>query len=353
MIDFYLLTDRVNDNSKKKIREHIFNDGEVNYDFIIPFLENLEVELCISGIIKKPIYSELYNSYTKQKDINKLIEDTNLYASQFINLVDLGIIKQNYLDPEHLEPDVDIFIPPLEITIINAKEFKKLKRRTFKDFAFIVLVLKRRTFLISLFDEISKMGPFNEAEIFKLNERFQAKQKKLEELIKPYLEPEINEEKFENKINKENEKPIHKTFYLDIVRSQPSILKKDNEFLEAFHLLKNNSLISIDTTVDKFHAIFQSKSLKEENFIQWTGTLIELKWLIQQICIKGICSHIIGIEKWKVAQNCFLIKVDGKWSKIEKYTQISNANGVTINKEYIVAFGKKIKSFKKLHSESQ
>ena len=67
MIDFYLLTDRINDSSKKKIREDIFNDGEVNYDFIIPFLENLEVELCLSEIIKNPIYSKLYNSYTKQK----------------------------------------------------------------------------------------------------------------------------------------------------------------------------------------------------------------------------------------------------------------------------------------------
>ncbi len=342
MIDFYLLTDRINDNSKKKIKAHIFNDGEVNYDFIIPFLENLEVELCLSEIIKNPIYSKLYNSYTKQKDINKLIEDTNLYASQFINLADLGIIKQNDLTPEHLEPDVAFFIPPSEITIINAKEFKKLKRRTFKDFAFIVLVLKRRTFLISLFDKISKMGPFNEAEIFKLKERFQAKQKKLEELIKPYLDSEINAE---------NEKPIHKTFYLDIMRSQPSILKKENEFLEAFHLLRNNGLISFDTTVDKFYAIFQSKSLEEEKYIKWTGTLIELKWLIQQICIKGICSHIIGIEKWKVAQNCFLITVDGKWSKIEKYTQISNANGSSKKKKIIDDFGVKIKSILNLPSD--
>ena len=342
MIDFYLLTDRINDSSKKKIRAHIFNDREVNYDFIIPFLENLEVELCLSEIIKNPIYSELYNSYTKQKDINKLIEDTNLYASQFINLVDLGIIKQNDLAPEHLEPDIAVFIPPSEITIINAKEFKKLKRRTFKDFAFIVLVLKRRTFLISLFDEISKMGPFNEAEIFKLKERFQAKQKKLEELIKPYLDSEINAE---------NEKPIHKTFYLDIVRSQPSILKKENEFLEAFHLLKNNGLIISDTKFDKFYAIFQSKSLEEEKYIKWTGTLIELKWLIQQICIKGICSHIMGIEKWKVAQNCFLITVDGKWSKIEKYTQISNANGSSKKKKIIDDFGVKIQSILNLPSD--
>ena len=157
-----------------------------------------------------------------------------------------------------------------------------------------------------------------------------------------------------NEINKgeEIEKTIHKTFYLDIVRSQPSILKKETAFIEAFQILTNNGLISLDTPVDNFNAIFQSKPLEEGDFIKWIGTLIELKWLIQQICKKGICSHIIGIEKWKVAQNCFLITADGKWRKIEKHTQISNANGATKNKKYIDAFGVKIKSILYLPSDN-
>ncbi len=316
MIDFYLLTDRINDSSKKKIRAHIFNDREVNYDFIIPFLENLEVEICLSEIIKNPIYSKLYNSYTKQKDINKLIEDTNLYASQFINLADLGIIKQNDLAPEHLEPDVAFFIPPSEITIINAKEFKKLKRRTFKDFAFIVLVLKRRTFLISLFDEISKMGPFNEAEIFKLKERFQAKQKKLEELIKPYLDSEINAKKSE-KDNSLSLEPKERT-YQGAYRT--FVFKKAENDLNYFTSTRNepvlrefwNDLVQADlinkSTINDLKALFHNAAINKNNRIIWSKSIKTLTEFVNALIKSDKIVDLNGVDHWLITINCFVLR---------------------------------------------
>lgn len=135
----------------------------------------------------------------------------------------------------------------------------------------------------------------------------------------------------------------HKTFYLDIVRDQPKILKSNNEFIEALALLKKNKLINKNTNLEQFRLIFQSKALEENELIQWEGSLIELKWLIQQICREGICSHINGIEKWQVALHCFMIKNNDKqWVKIEKYTKISNANGAKTKLPIIIEFGKKL-----------
>jgi hypothetical protein len=161
--------------------------------------------------------------------------------------------------------------------------------------------------------------------------------------IKDWLN-ETTDGNFNNEAKNELKVEIHKTYYLDIVRDQPSILLSNNEFLEALGLLKKKKLINQDTNLEQFRQIFQSKGLEENNFIQWTGSLIELKWLIQEICAVGVCSHIKGIEKWQVAQHCFVIKDKGQWVKINKYTKISNANGSDKNKPTIFDFGKKLKS---------
>jgi hypothetical protein len=138
---------------------------------------------------------------------------------------------------------------------------------------------------------------------------------------------------------------VHKTFYLDIVRDQPRILVSNNAFFEALALLKKNILISENTNFEQFRRIFQSKALEENELIQWEGSLIELKWFVQQICRKGICSHINGIEKWYVAMHCFMIKNNDKqWVKIDKYTKISNANGAKTKQPILIEFGKKLKA---------
>ena len=147
-----------------------------------------------------------------------------------------------------------------------------------------------------------------------------------------------------NNLKENQDSQVHKTFYLDIVCDQPRILQSNIEFIEAFKLLKNNKLISEDTNLEQFRGIFQLKALDENNLIHWTGTLIELKWLVQEICREGVCSHINGLEKWQVAQHCFVIKQKNQWVKIDKYTKISNASGADKNKSKIIEFGQKLKS---------
>ena len=147
-----------------------------------------------------------------------------------------------------------------------------------------------------------------------------------------------------NELKNEPVIEVHKTFYLDIVRDQPRILISNNEFLEALALLKKKKLLSEDTNLEQFRQIFQSKALEDNNLIHWTGTLIELKWLVQEICREGVCGHIIGVEKWQVAQHCFVIKNKERWVKIDKYTKISNASGANKNKSAIIEFGQKLKS---------
>jgi hypothetical protein len=72
------------------------------------------MDIFLSEILKKPIYSELYNYFIKQKDINKLIKNINLYSSEFNNLVDIGMIKWNNRSSEHLESNNDYFDPFFE-----------------------------------------------------------------------------------------------------------------------------------------------------------------------------------------------------------------------------------------------
>ena len=316
MIDFYLLTDRINNSSKKKIRATIINEKEVNYELIGPFLGDLEIKICISEIIKEPIYSELYNSYTKQIDINKLIEDINLYSSQFTNLVDNGIIKLNNQSAENQEPDDDIFNPFLEITIINDKEFKILQRKTFKEFAFIVLVLKRTSFLISLLDEISKIGPFNEVEIFNLKEQFQAKKKKLEELIKPHLESEINTEK-----SKKDDSlcfPPKKKTYQGTYRT--FVIKKAEFNLGYFNTSRNetalnelwNDLIQADlikkSTINDLKAVFLNVPIKKENRIVWSKSIKSLIEFVKALINSKRIVELSGVDHWLITMDCFVLK---------------------------------------------
>lgn len=154
----------------------------------------------------------------------------------------------------------------------------------------------------------------------------------------------------ETQNTKNSDKAIHKTFLLDILNNQPSIINnlKNNptiELIEGFNILKSDNLLFGDVKWVEFNLIFQKEGLNDK--IKWEGTLVELKWLIQEICKPGLCSHLEnGLEKWKVAQDCFLIKGTDGWTKIESYKQISNANGSNRRLKSIERFGKKLSQMK-------
>jgi hypothetical protein len=82
--------------------------------------------------------------------------------------------------------------------------------------------------------------------------------------------------------------------------------------------------------------------LDENTFIEWTGTFIELKWTIVEIAKKVNKKDFRGLNKWKIAQNCFKVNSHGTIFTIDKYTQISNANGGDSKKQLIIDFGRKL-----------
>lgn len=155
--------------------------------------------------------------------------------------------------------------------------------------------------------------------------------------------------------NSKNESQIHKTFLLEIVNHQPSIINNmENtstlELMEGFTLLRNNNLLFGDVKWNEFKLIFQKEGLTDK--IKWEGSLVELRELIKQICKPGLCSHLEkGLEKWKVAQECFLIKEKKVWVEISLYTRISNANGSQKRLKIIQDFGDKLSLMKLKHSD--
>ncbi len=147
-----------------------------------------------------------------------------------------------------------------------------------------------------------------------------------------------------------NDELIHKTFLLDLVNDQPGIIKNPKnkatmELMEGFLKLKKERLLFGDVNWEEFKTIFQRQALKDK--IKWEGSMIELKWFVQQICKPGLCSHLErGLEKWKVAQECFLVRRKNGWVEINSYKQISNANGSRRRLPAIEKFGEKLLSLK-------
>ena len=128
-------------------------------------------------------------------------------------------------------------------------------------------------------------------------------------------------------LRSDNQKETPKTYYLDIVRNQPNILKSNSFFQNLFFELKKHKYLSDDTKYDQFLLIFKNNQLKQEEKIKWTGTMKQLKTFIESFCKQDICSLIEGVEKWKVATYCFQRKFKGNWVDIEKYTEISDSSG--------------------------
>lgn len=331
MINFYDKVNRLFKIQVFLIKKHIFGDNGVNYDLLKTISSDLSYQSLIDKGLRSPVFSLLHNHYEKGRNIDDYITDPNLYLSEREKLTNQGIIE--------VIEDKDNWISFPIIKIIDEKGFNEFTHKIKKQFAFFILFNKRTQFLKSLLDDISKKGPFSNDEIQRIYNDINISGIKMQKYINQNKSNNIKNISSTTKTNID----IHKTFYLNKVRDQPTILDSSNNFLEAFLILKNNDLINNDTGLIDFKKIFQSTELKEDELIEWKGSLIELKWLVQQICRKGICNHIYGKEKWLVAMNCFKIKnKDKQWVKIDKYTKISNANGIKKNKPLILNFGEKL-----------
>jgi hypothetical protein len=330
MINFYEKVDRLFKIQAFLIKKHIINEDGIDYDLLKKLSDDLSYQSWINHGFKAPVFSKLYNDYKKGLNIDESILEPNLFLSECEKLAEEGIIQ--------IIEEKDNWVNNPILKIIDERGFLNYTSKIKKQFAFLILYKKRMTLLKLLLDDISKKGPFNNAEIQRIYNIVQDNSVKMQEYLK------------QNNSKKLNENPppigeIHKTFYLDIVRKQPRILINNNEFMEALALLKSKKLICVDTNLEQFSQIFKSTALEETNLIKWTGDYIELKWLIQAICTKGVCSHLKGKQKWLVALHCFSKKnkSNGKWEKIQFYTQISNASGSDKNKPSIIQFGEILK----------
>jgi hypothetical protein len=143
-----------------------------------------------------------------------------------------------------------------------------------------------------------------------------------------------------------NHKEAPKTYYLDIVRDQPNILKRNDTLRDVFYSLKRNRYLLEGTKYDQFILIFKNNQLKQEEKLKWTGSMKQLKIFIEFFLKKNVCSLVNGIDKWKVATFCFQRKVKGNWVDIEKYTEISDSSGSEKSTIQIKEIGELIEQIK-------
>lgn len=144
----------------------------------------------------------------------------------------------------------------------------------------------------------------------------------------------------ENANNKRSLSGQLSTFYLKKVEEKPLFLINNEGLIciqETLFLLKKNRFIMDNTTTMAFSNIFRGKALVEKDRIIWIGTLVELKWFVEMIISENVCVEINGIDKWLIAQNCFLYQNrNNEIKKIDNYKSISDARGKVTKRKDIL-----------------
>lgn len=329
-MNFYLRINRLVRFQQYYIRKNLFHDNVVDYGLLKKLAEDIKYQNLFSKLIKQPVFRNLYYQYLSKYPIDDKVQDVSLYLEISKDLIDQGMVT---LINENTEPDV-IVIPELEIK--DKKLFNEFSKRILKEFSFLILFEKRMYFLKTLLDEISSRGPFNQDEILRIKADLEMKIAKFDNyIIGNSKESELNEKE------EINIKQI-KSFPLELKNTNESKLASHSSFIEAFNVLRQNNLISKQTSLQQFCQLFLTKGLDENSFIEWTGTFIELKWTIIEITKKVNNKDFNGLNKWQIAQNCFKVNSRGTTLTIDKYTQISNANGGDNKKQLIIEFGRKL-----------
>jgi hypothetical protein len=130
------------------------------------------------------------------------------------------------------------------------------------------------------------------------------------------------------------------TFYLKKVEEKPLFLENGDGLFciqEILFSLKKEKFIKDETEIESFSKIFKGNAHDPNEKIIWIGTKVELRWFVELIIEKNICVEITGVDKWLIAQNCFLYQKKGKSIEaINNYLSISEARGkVTDRKEIL------------------
>ena len=130
------------------------------------------------------------------------------------------------------------------------------------------------------------------------------------------------------------------TFYLKKVEEKPLFIDRGDGFHDLYNilrLLRDQLFVKKDTEYKAFSKIFKGKALDPKEKIIWIGTMVELKWFVEMIIEKNICVEITGVDKWIIAQNCFLyLKKGNSIEEIKDFKSISEARGKETKRKEIL-----------------
>lgn len=166
-----------------------------------------------------------------------------------------------------------------------------------------------------------------------------------------------NQEKKVSKANKGKE-PIELQAYLDHdtffdVKFNKLKAVGDSDFLffmqELVKELINENLISGETKTPKFINLFTKSKLTPSEKIYWTASASLLRDFIKQLADDGqIGQRLTGLDKYYVAEKCFIVKFKGmkEVGPIPSYRSLRNAaKSPTKSSEKLVRITDKLKQF--------
>jgi hypothetical protein len=169
---------------------------------------------------------------------------------------------------------------------------------------------------VSFLDEISKMGPFNEIEIFKLKEQVQTNQKKFEEQIKPYLLSEIKAKKSKKDISLDFQPKVriyagtYRTFLLKKVELSAAYFKSVKNETALNNLWKDLTQGGFieKTSIEALKAIFEDVKINKEKRIIWTKTIKNLTEFVKTLKKSNKIVDLNGVDHWLITIDCFALK---------------------------------------------
>lgn len=137
-----------------------------------------------------------------------------------------------------------------------------------------------------------------------------------------------------NKKERKIEGKLH-SLLLRKVYENPQYLNKDKNrkgLKNIFVKLKEEKFIDKKTNLENFRSIFQNKEITNKKRIIWTGSIIELNWLVKYLVYKSKKVCDIKNDIWLITAKCFISK-----SLIEfTVSQLKNASGNKLERKELL-----------------
>lgn len=344
MIDFYNIVDRISQSYRDKIRSLVLSDGSVNFDILKHHSKQLTEEYLVLEWLKRPVVKRLYEVYLKAGNINEEIDSLRLYKPVYEVLVKEGvlILKRPYTPRKSKKQWVDI---PAEIVIeiVDLPAFKNVKRDTFKQFVWLIVLRNKYNFLRSFLDDIEKRGTSSAKQISEIIELVEVEGLKFQEKWSKYISPKNrlvapSEEMIlvesKTKASKTTAIPEvdleNKTYYSRTIIDLRRNSKPEDFSLPLTEIVKGfiDSGFIGKVNTSQFLNLFTVKEMNNsDEMIHWKGTPWDLKEFTERLSKAQFTQELKGNEMWFVAQHCFKarFKFMEEVSPIPKFTTISRS----------------------------